>query len=90
MREESIDQDKFLAKYAEKAIVGWRGLKIKHLPELFPVDIRDANHEEEVVFTVEDAVALLQNSTIFDQFITDTMSDIEQFSKTKADEDVKN
>ena len=27
-REEEIDNDKFLEAYAEKAIIGWRGLKI--------------------------------------------------------------
>jgi len=30
-REEEIDNDRFLENYAEKAIVGWKGLKVKHL-----------------------------------------------------------
>ena len=38
-REEEVDNDKFLEAYAERAIKGWRGLKVKHLPILLPVDI---------------------------------------------------
>ena len=38
----------------------------------------------------EDAIELLKNSTIFDQFITDSMNDFEQFSKKKKEQDAKN
>ena len=89
-REEEIDNDKFLEAYAEKAIMGWRGLKIKHLPILLPADISTLDANEEVEYSEEDAIELLKNSTIFDQFITDTMNDFEQFSKKKAEANVKN
>ena len=89
-REEEIDNDKFLEHYAEKAIVGWKGLKAKHLPVLVPVDISDMDPNEEVEYTEEDAIELLKNSSIFDQFITDCMNDFEQFSKKKAEEAAKN
>jgi len=89
-REEEIDNDKFLEHYAEKAIVGWRGLKAKHLPVLVPVDISDMDPNEEVEYTDEDAIELLKNSSIFDQFITDCMNDFEKFSKKKAEEAAKN
>jgi hypothetical protein len=89
-REEEIDNDKFLEHYAGKAVMGWRGLKIKHLPFLLPVDISGANIEEEVEYSEDEAIELLKSSTIFDQFITDAMNDFEQFSKKKADEAAKN
>ena len=89
-REEEIDNDKFLEHYAEKAIVGWRGLKAKHLPVLVPVDISDMDPNEDVDYTEDDAIELLKNSSIFDQFITDCMNDFEQFSKKKAEEAAKN
>ena len=38
-REEEVDSDKFLEAYSEKAVADWRGLKVKHLPLLLPVDI---------------------------------------------------
>jgi hypothetical protein len=89
-REEEIDNDKFLEGYAEKAIAGWKGLKIKHLPVLLPVDISAMDANEEVEYSIEDAIELLKNSTIFDQFITDSMNDFEQFSKKKKEQDAKN
>ena len=89
-REEEVDNDKFLEAYSEKAIKGWSGLKYKNLPLLFPADISGANGEEEIEYSPEEALELLKNSTLFDQFVTDAMNDFEQFSKTKAETNEKN
>ena len=89
-REEEVDNEKFLEAYAEKAIAGWRGLKVKHLPVLLPVDISTMDAAEEVEYSMEDAIELLNDSTIFDQFITDTMNDFEQFSVKKKETNSKN
>ena len=89
-REEEVDNDKFLEHYAAKAIVGWKGLKAKHLPVLLPVDISSMDANDNIEYSEEEAVELLKSSTIFDQFITDAMNDFEQFSKKKADEAAKN
>jgi hypothetical protein len=89
-REEEVDNDKFLEHYAEKAIVGWKGLKAKHLPVLLPVDISSMDANENIDYSEEEAVELLKSSTVFDQFITDAMNDFEQFSKQKAETDAKN
>lgn len=89
-REEEVNNDKFLELYAEQAILGWRGLKVKHLPALMPVDISSMNPEEEIEYNQEEALELLRNSGIFDSFISDTMADFEQFSKLKTETTVKN
>ena len=89
-REEEVDNDKFLEAYSEKCIKDWKGLKAKHLPILFPADISSMDPEELIEYDEEDALELLKNSTIFDQFITDCMNDFEQFSKKKTEEDEKN
>ena len=89
-REEEIDNDKFLAEYTRRAIKGWKGLKVKHLPNLLPVDISDMDGEESLEYSEEEAIDLITNSTVFDQFITDTMNEFEQFSVTKKETDVKN
>lgn len=89
-REEQVDSDKFTEEYARRAIKGWRGLKIKHLPKLLPVDISALDPEEDVDFSEEEAVDLLKSSTVFDQFITDVIADYERFSITKKEDTVKN
>ena len=89
-REEEVDNDKFLEAYSAKAIRNWSGLKAKHLPDLLPADISDMDPEEDIEYDEEDAIELLKNSTVFDQFITDCMNDYESFSKKKVEEDVKN
>ena len=89
-REEEIDNDKFLEAYSEKAIKGWKVLKAKHLPDLLPVDISNMDSEELIEYNEDEALELLKNSTVFDQFVTDCMNDYDQFSKKKAEEDEKN
>jgi len=89
-REEEIDNDKFIEEYARRAIKGWSGLKVGSLPKLLPVDISSMDKDEAVDYSEEDALDLLQNSTIFDQFVTDAMNDYEQFSISKKAEDSKN
>ncbi len=89
-REEEIDNEKFLESYAQKAIKDWKGLQMKHLPILLPVDISGDDPNEDVEYSEEDAIELLKNSTIFDQFVTDTMNDFEQFSKKKKETNEKN
>jgi len=89
-REEEIDNDKFLEHYSEKAIMGWRGLKAKHLPLLLPADISSMDPDEVIEYDAEEAMDLLKSSTVFDQFVTDAMNDFEQFSKKKAETAAKN
>jgi len=89
-KEEEVDSAKFIENYAERAIAGWRGLKIKHLPLLAPVDISGADGNAEVEYTPEDAVEMLKNSPAFDQFVSDTLNDFEQFSRKKQEDNVKN
>jgi hypothetical protein len=89
-REEEIDNDKFLEEYSRRAIKGWSGLKVKNLPKLLPVDISSLNGDDDVPYSEEDALDLLKNSTVFDQFVTDAMNDYEKFSISKRETDVKN
>ena len=89
-REEEVDNDRFLENYAEKAIIGWKGLKVKHMPALMPVDISGMDVDDDIEYSNEDAIELLKNSTVFDQFITDCMNDFEAFSRKKEEEDSKN
>ena len=89
-REEEVDNDKFLEAYAEAVIKGWRGLTIKALGQLLPVDTSKSDPKQEIPYTAEDALDLLRNSTIFDQFITDTINDFDNFDKSAKEQQEKN
>jgi hypothetical protein len=87
--EDDVDNDKFLKLYTERAIVGWTGLKVKHLPQLYPANISGLNPEEEVPFSPEDAFDLTSASPDFDQFVTNCMRDIEVFNQNTKDAQTK-
>ena len=89
-REEEVDNEKFVELYAERVIKGWRGLKVKHLPKLLAADTSGLNLEEEIIYSEEEALELLKNSSIFDQFITDTVNDLEAFSVQRREQNLKN
>ena len=89
-REEEVDNDKFLEEYSRAVIRGWKGLTIRELARLLPIETAGANLDQDVPHTEEDALELLKNSTIFDQFVTDSLNDFEVFEAEKTNEAVKN
>ena len=89
-REEEIDNDKFLDEYTKKAIRGWKGLFVKDLPQLLPIDMTNADPQEEITYNEVEALELIKNSTVFDQFVTDAMQDYEQFTIENKEQEIKN
>ena len=89
-REEEIDNDKFLEEYTKRAIKGWKGLYVKNLPQLLPIDMSNADPNEVIDYNETEALELIKNSTVFDQFITDAMQDYEQFTIEKKEQEIKN
>lgn len=79
---EDVDDQLFLELYVKAVVKGWTGLKIKHLNKLMLVETAARKPEDEVVFNEENALALMKGSADFDSFITDTISDISNFSKS--------
>jgi hypothetical protein len=89
-REEEVNNEKFLEAYAEAVIKGWSGLTIRGLSNLIPVDTSSVDPSEAVPYTAEDALLLLKNSTIFDQFITDSINNFEVFERDSKEAAIKN
>jgi hypothetical protein len=81
---EEFDADKFITLYSGKVIKGWKGLKIKYLKELTLIDPQDYDDEDEVEFNHENAELLLKNSTSFDNWITDTVNELTNFTKSSS------
>jgi len=81
--EEELDEDKFLLEYCKGVIKGWSGLKYRYLEELLLVDISALDPDDELVYTQENAELLMKNSTDFDSWVTETVSDLENFTGNK-------
>lgn len=78
---EEFDDDVFLELYTKAIIKGWNGLKFKYLKELVPINEEGLNLEEELEFNDETALDLIKNSTTFDKFVSDYVSDLGNFNK---------
>ena len=81
--EDSLDEELFLVEYVSSIIKGWNGLKYKYLEEFLLVDVGQLNPEDELTYTQENAELLMRNSGDFDQWVTDTVGDLENFTQSK-------
>ena len=81
--EEILEEEKFLTEYCKGVIKGWSGLKYRYLEELLLVDVSSLDPEDQLPFTQDNAELLMKNSTDFDQWVTDTVSDLENFTGNK-------
>ena len=80
---EEVNDELFLQLYAESSIKGWKGLKMSYLEQLAPVDVPASELDSELEFTPENALALMKASTNFDSFISEQVTDLGNFSKSK-------
>lgn len=81
--EEQLDNDKFLTEYCKAIIKGWKGLKYKYLEELLLVDTSNLDPEDELDYTQENAELLMKNSGDFDNWVSETVGELENFTKSK-------
>ena len=64
-------------------IKGWKGLKYEYVSQLLLIDTSTINLQDELRFTQENAELLMKNSPDFDTWVTETVGDLENFTKTK-------
>lgn len=81
---EELNDELFLQLYAQNAIKGWKGLKLRDLETLVPVDISDQDPEDELEFTEENALFLMKNSSNFDAFVSETVTDLGNFQSSNV------
>ena len=81
---EEFNVDLFLQLYAENAVKGWKGFKLSYLEQLAPVDLKGQNMDDELEYTPENALYLMKNSSNFDGFISEQVSDLGNFSTTNS------
>jgi hypothetical protein len=80
---EEVNDELFLELYVKSTVKGWTGLKISYLEQLAPIDAAGLNPEDTLAFTEENALFLMKNSTNFDSFVSEQVTDLRHFSKTK-------
>jgi hypothetical protein len=80
---EELNDDLFLELYVKNAIKGWSGLKLKHLEQLAPVDLTGQDADAELEYSEENALYLMKNSTNFDSFVSEQVTDLGNFSTSK-------
>ena len=81
---EDFNEDLFLQLYVENAVKGWKGFKLSYLEQLAPVDLSGKNMDDELGYTAENALYLMKNSSNFDAFISEQVSDLGNFSTTSS------
>jgi hypothetical protein len=80
---EELNDDLFLELYVKSSIKGWSGLKLKYLEQLAPVDLTGQDADAELEYNEENALYLMKNSTNFDSFISEQVTDLGNFSTNK-------
>ncbi|MFI3221382.1 MAG: hypothetical protein QX189_20035 [Methylococcales bacterium] len=81
---EELDDKLFLQLYVNGCIKGWKGLKLSYLEQLAPVDISGQEPDTELGYDQDNALFLMQNSANFDAFISETVTELSNFTKTST------
>lgn len=80
--EDVLNEKLFADLYTKAVLKGWTGLKIKYLKELLPVDLSGVEDlDVEMPYTEKDAADLMKNSTYFDSWVGEVISDVANFNK---------
>ena len=76
---EDLDEDKFVAEFAEASIKNWKGLTVEHLETLILINTDDQDPETEIEYSKENAEVLVTNSTEFDTWLNEVVFDLDNF-----------
>lgn len=79
---EEFDEEVFLDIYCKATIKGWKGLKLKYLKDIAPINLEGQDLEIELPYSEETALDLMKNSVAFDQFISEFTADLGNFNKS--------
>jgi hypothetical protein len=81
---EELDDKLFLKLYVDSAVKGWKGLKLSYLNELAPVDLTGQDLEAELDYDQDNALFLMQSSANFDAFISETVTELSNFTNPNS------
>ena len=81
---EELNDDLFLELYVKASVKGWKGLQVRYLEQLAPVDVAGMKEDDELEFSEENALYLMKASSNFDAFISEQVTDLSNISKNKS------
>lgn len=81
---EEFNEDLFLQLYVENAVKGWFGFKLSYLEQLAPVNLAGQDLENTLEYTPENALYLMKNSSNFDAFVSEQVTDLGNFSTSNS------
>jgi hypothetical protein len=82
---EELDDKLFLQLYVNACIKGWSGFKLSYLEQLAPVDLSGQKLDDELPYDQDNALFLMQSSANFDAFISETVTELSNFTKTSTE-----
>jgi hypothetical protein len=82
---EELDDKLFLQLYVNACIKGWSGFKLLYLEQLAPVDLSGQKLDDELPYDQDNALFLMQSSANFDAFISETVTELSNFTKTSTE-----
>lgn len=81
--EEVLDEEKFLTEYCSSVIKGWKGVKYRYLEEFLLADVSSFDPDGELDYTPDNAETLMKNSSLFDEWVSETVGELENFTGPK-------
>lgn len=79
-KEETIDNELFISEFVKAGVKDWKGFTLRHAARLLPIAVpEDADLDELIDFSPEEAVALSNNSAVFDSWLNDVIFDLANF-----------
>lgn len=86
---ESFDDELFLQLYVKAILKGWDGFKLKYLKELVLIEVEEGQEEELLPYSEENALDLMKASTTVDNWISEVISDIGNFTSNNTNSNLE-
>lgn len=80
---DEVNDDLFMDLYVKACVKGWKGLKLSYLEQLAPIELGTNSPDDELVYSEDNALFLMKSSSQFDAFVSEQISDLGNFTKTK-------
>ena len=82
--EEEIDNERFLTEYTKAVIKGWSGFKLGYAKNMLLLgDMSPEQEQQELDFSQENIEVLMKNSGDFDNWVTEQVGELENFTQSK-------